>query len=140
MPLVAGSTSAMPFPIIDVTVVLTFAITVVVGVGIGILGYTIGRLVTPSEYSHVKVRRYEAGNPPTGRARGWFSMQYYAYLIVFLTVEPILVYSFLFLMEAHLLFSDVARLFLVILGMLAPALIFGLDAARRVKLWLVREE
>ena len=137
---VAGSKSPMSAPIIDVKVVLTLAIAAIVGVGTGILGYAIGRLVTPFEYSHAKVKRYEAGNPPTGRARGWFSMQYYAYLIIFLTVEPILVYSFLFLMEAHLLFHDVVRLFLLILGLLIPPLIFGLDAARRVKLWIVREE
>lgn len=116
-------------------VLLTFSAALVIGVGIGILGFILGRLLAPSRGLKRKRLRYECGNPPKGRARGLFMMQYYPYLIVFLTVEPAMIYSFLLLMEAHRSPLKVLLLFLAVLGIITPPLIFGLNSARRLKLW-----
>ena len=67
-------------------------------------------------------------------------MQYFAYLVVFLAVEPVFIYSFLLLMDAHQAFFATSTLFGAILLILIPPLIFGLDAARKVRLWEMREE
>jgi len=116
-------------------IMLTFSAALIIGVGIGILGFILGRLLAPSRNLERKRLRYECGNPPRGRARGLFMMQYYPYLIVFLTVEPVMIYSFLLLMEAHSSPSRVLLLFLIILGIITPPLVFGLNSARRLKLW-----
>jgi len=116
-------------------ILLAFLAVLVIGVGIGSLGFVLGRLLAPSRYLKRKRLRYECGNPPSGRARGLFIMQYYPYLIVFLTVEPVMIYSFLLLMEAHSSPYKVLWLFLLILGIVTPPLIFGLNSARRLRLW-----
>ncbi len=117
------------------TVFLTFLVGVSIGIGLGIIGLLLGKLVSPSKELPRKKERYECANPPKGRARGWFMMQYYPYLIIFLTIEPIMIFSFLFLLEAHVKTLFVSALFAVILGVLIPPLVFGLSSARRLELW-----
>lgn len=126
-------------PLIDVSVLSALLYASLICFGVCFIGYLLARLVTPKRYYRMKRERYEAGNPPRGRGRGWFMMQYYAYLIVFLTLEPIMIYLFLILIEIHSLFRESSILFLVLIIMLIPPLIFGLDSARRVKLWLAGE-
>ncbi|KXB04879.1 hypothetical protein AKJ48_01125 [candidate division MSBL1 archaeon SCGC-AAA261O19] len=107
---------------------------------IGILiGATLARVLTPREYSVEKLDRYEAGNPPYGRARGFFPMQYYPYLIIFLTVEPVMIYLFLVLMALHESTIAVGLLFVGLSVLLALPLVFALDSARRLKYWIMRE-
>ncbi len=117
------------------TVFLTFVVGLAIGVGLGIIGLLLGKLVSPSKELPKKRERYECANPPKGRARGWFMMQYYPYLIIFLTIEPIMIFSFLFLLGAHVHTLFVSALFAAILGVLIPPLIFGLSSARRLELW-----
>lgn len=117
-------------------VLLAFSAALVIGIGIGALGFVLGRILSPARSLQRKRLRYECGNPPTGRARGLFIMQYYPYLIVFLTVEPAMIYSFLLLMEARFSPLRVLLLFLLILCILIPPLIFGLSSARRLRLWV----
>ena len=62
-------------------------------------------------------------------------MQYFSYLILFLTVEPIMIYSFLFLLADRVFFLNAIQLFLAVLLMLVPPLIFGLASAKRLELW-----
>ncbi len=117
------------------TVFLTFVVGLTIGIGLGIIGLILGKLVSPSKELPKKRERYECANPPKGRARGWFMMQYYPYLIIFLTIEPIMIFSFLFLLEAHAQTTFVSALFAAILGVLIPPLVFGLSSARRLELW-----
>lgn len=109
------------------------------GFVIGVLGYVLSRLVTPRRSFPSKFQRFEAGNPPHGRARGWFAMQYYGYLIVFLTVEPIVIYMFLILMHLNASPIPSLLLFIILVLMLIPPMVFGLDLARKVKIWLIEE-
>jgi NADH-quinone oxidoreductase subunit A len=102
------------------------------------LAFVAGRVLTPRAPNPDKLARFEAGNPPFGRARGIFPMQYYPYLVVFLTVEPLVIYLFLILMTLHDTPVTVALLFGALCGMLAPPIIFALDSARRLNLWITK--
>ena len=125
---------------VDTYTLIAFVLALIGGLAAGLIGYAISRLVAPSKDYPMKYERFEAGNPPTKKGRGWFTMQYYAYLVVFLTVEPVFIYLFLLLMEAHVLFFSVVQLFGLILLMLIPPIIFGLDAARKISLWRITDE
>lgn len=126
---------------VDTNVIIAFVVALVGGIGLSLLGLVVSRLVAPPKYYSMKNERFECGNPPTKKGRGWFSMQYYAYLVVFLTVEPVFIYLFLLLMESHtLLYANVVQLFGLIVLMLIPPIVFGLDAARKVSLWRITEE
>jgi len=113
----------------------TFSIGLILGIGLGLIGILLGKLLAPSREFPRKRERYECANPPKGRARGLFMMQYYPYLILFLTLEPIMIYSFLFLLEAQRYPVNALLLFSGIVGMLIPPLAFGLHSARRLELW-----
>jgi len=125
---------------VETNTLIAFVLALIGGLAAGLIGYAISRLVAPPKYYPMKYERFEAANPPTKKGRGWFTMQYYAYLVVFLTVEPVFIYLFLLLMEAHVLFFSVVQLFGLILLMLIPPIIFGLDAARKISLWRITDE
>ncbi|RLG47828.1 MAG: hypothetical protein DRO06_02255 [Thermoproteota archaeon] len=107
------------------------AVALALGVGIGLIGYALGRFLSPSREFPRKRRRYECGNPPAGRARGILVVQYYPYLIVFLTVEPVLIYVALALLAGPWALPTAA----LMVGALLPPLIFALRTARRLELW-----
>ncbi len=114
---------------------ITFSLGIIIGVGIGLVGLLLGKLLAPTRDLPKKRERYECANPPRGRARGLFMMQYYPFLILFLTLEPIMIYSFLFLLEAHVNIVNTFLLFLGIVAILVAPLIFGLYSVRRLELW-----
>ena len=116
---------------------LAFVVALLLGVGIGVIGYVLGKLMAPTRELPKKKLRYECGNPPKGRARGIFTMQYYPYLIVFLTVEPVAIYGFLVALAAHTRTVAVAGILGAMILMLIPPLIFGLRLAGRIELWSV---
>ncbi|MEM2211499.1 MAG: NADH-quinone oxidoreductase subunit A [Nitrososphaerales archaeon] len=122
-------------PLIDFNAFITFLLALTIGIGTGIAGYIISRLITPLKYYDSKFERFECANPAVGKGRGWFMMQYYSYLIIFLTIEPIMIYCFVFFMVDRILFLNATQLFIIILLMIIPPLIFGLDASRRLELW-----
>ncbi len=118
---------------------ITFAVILILGVVVGIFGYVISRLITPRRAYPYKFERFETGNPPHGNARGFFVMQYYAYLIIFLTVEPIAIFFFLIMIDMlSSLFSLI--IFLILVLSLIPPLIFGLNEAKKVEIWVLRKE
>lgn len=125
--------------LIDTGTIIAFVLALGAGIGFGIFGYAISKLVAPPKPLPMKNERFECGNPPTRQGRGQLTMQYFAYLVVFLTVEPVFIYSFLLLMDAHEAFTNVVVLFSMIILMLIPPIIFGLDSARRVRLWKMKE-
>jgi len=130
----------MPQLAVDANTVIAFTLALLAGAAGGLIGYLISRVLAPPKPYPLKYERFESGNPPTKRGRGWFTMEYYAYLVIFLTVEPVFIYLFLLLMEARAQFFTVASLFGLIILMLIPPLVFGLDAARRIELWRIREK
>jgi NADH-quinone oxidoreductase subunit A len=116
-------------------VLVTFSIGLILGIGLGIVGIALGKIISPSRDFPKKRERYECANPPVGRARGLLMMQYYPFLLLFLTIEPIMIYSFLFLLESYKYPLSALLLFTGILGLMIPPLIFGLHSARRLELW-----
>lgn len=116
-------------------VVITFSLGITIGIGLGIIGFILGKLLSPAKEYPRKRERYECANPPRGRARGLFMMQYYPYLILFLTLEPIMIYSFLFLLEAHRYIMNVSLLFGAMVAILVSPLLFGIYHVRRLELW-----
>ncbi len=126
--------------LVDTETVIAFVLALGAGIGFGLFGYAVSKLVAPPKPMPLKNERFECGNPPTKQGRGQLTMQYYAYLVVFLTVEPVFIYSFLLLMDAHAAFVNVVELFAIILLMLIPPIIFGLDSARKIRLWKMKEE
>ncbi len=116
-------------------VLVTFSLGVAIGIGLGIIGFILGKILSPAKEYPRKRERYECANPPRGRARGLFMMQYYPFLILFLTLEPIMIYSFLFLMEAHRYVLNTTLLFGAMVAILASPLVFGIYYVRRLELW-----
>ncbi len=125
----------MESPAFSSGVFITFLLGITIGVGLGLVGLLLGKLLAPTRDLPKKRERYECANPPRGRARGLFMMQYYPFLILFLTLEPIMIYSFLFLLEAHVNIVNTTLLFLGIIAILVAPLIFGLYSVRRLELW-----
>ncbi len=119
-------------------VLVTFSLGIAIGIGLGIIGFILGKILSPAKEYPRKRERYECANPPRGRARGLFMMQYYPFLILFLTLEPIMIYSFLFLMEAHRYVFNVSLLFGAMVAILASPLVFGIYYVRRLELWSAR--
>ena len=119
-------------------VLITFSLGIVIGVGLGAIGLILGKLLAPSKDLPKKKERYECANPPQGRARGLFIMQYYPFLILFLMLEPVMIYSFLFLLEAHRYIFNVSLLFTAMVAILVSPLIFGICYAMRLELWSMR--
>ena len=117
----------------------SIAITVIIAFLVGLIGYVLARILTMSRSLPRKHLRYEAGNPPTGRARGLFMMQYYAYLIVYLTVEPVIIYLLTISLGLHSSWAWSSLIFSLIVLSLIPPLVFGLWSARRVELWKIEE-
>lgn len=123
----------------DEGTILVLAVIISLGVFVGGLGYVVSRLITPRREYPYKFERFETGNPPHGKARGFFMMQYYAYLIIFLTVEPIAFYFFIIMLDlTSSPFSII--LFSILILSLIPPLIFGLNEAKKVRLWLLRKQ
>lgn len=119
----------------ELLVLVTLSIGLILGIGLGIIGIILGKIASPSRDFPKKRERYECANPPVGRARGLLMMQYYPFLLLFLTIEPIMIYSFLFLLESYKYPLNTLLLFAGILGFMIPPLIFGLHSARRLELW-----
>ncbi len=115
--------------------ILAFAVALALGVGIGVVGFALGRILSPTRELPKKRKRYECANPPVGRARGMFWMQYYPYLILFLTVEPAMVYSFFVCLTAASAPVRAAGVFAGIFALLLPPLVYGLRLAGRIELW-----
>lgn len=126
--------------LLDIDTIIALILALSVGIGFGLIGYVISRLVAPPKPLPMKNERFECGNLPTKQGRSKLTMQYFAYLVVFLTIEPVFIYSFLLLMDAHQAFLKVVEDFGLILLMVFPPIIFGLDSARKIKLWTMKED
>ncbi|MFP3220141.1 MAG: NADH-quinone oxidoreductase subunit A [Candidatus Marsarchaeota archaeon] len=74
--------------------VVAVGIIVLIGLVAPVIVLLIGKAFAGSEHP-MKRKRFESGNPPLGAGRGFFSMEYYPYLLMFILVEPYSVFLFL---------------------------------------------
>jgi len=69
--------------------------------------------------SPLKTARFEAGNIPTGEGRLWFPLQYYGYLLVYTSLEPIIVLLFI---GSSVLTVQASYYLLLVIGVLVAVL------------------
>ncbi|WP_449461626.1 NADH-quinone oxidoreductase subunit A [Tardisphaera miroshnichenkoae] len=79
--------------------VLGVGIILVIGLVAPVLVLLIGKALAGPEHP-MKRKRFESGNAPVGKSRGFFSMQYYPYLLMFIIAEPFAIFLFIVSMSA----------------------------------------
>ncbi|BAB67322.1 MULTISPECIES: NADH-quinone oxidoreductase subunit A [Sulfurisphaera] len=121
---------------------LAFGLPVILFLIAGYGGYKILSMVVPSEYNPVKVSRFEAGNIPYGEGRLWFPLQYYGYVLVYTSIEPIVVLFFAISEAAYttsfILFRDLLILILSSIVILYPILYYAVKQVNTIEYWLLR--
>ena len=122
--------------------ILAFGIPIVVFLVAGYGVYKIIKLIVPSNPNPLKVSRFEAGNIPTGLGRLWFPLQYYGYLLIYTTLEPIIVllipiaYS-----DYYVSFSVFAKLLMIIIVFIVlmyPVLYYSIKQINILEYWGLR--
>ncbi len=121
---------------------LAFGLPILIFFGAGYGGYRIISLIVPSEPNPVKVSRFEAGNIPTGEGRLWFPLQYYGYLLIYTTLEPLIVFLFLVASAAYssnlVLFRDLTAIVGTFIVVLYPMLNYAIKQINIVLNWELR--
>ncbi|WP_338600146.1 NADH-quinone oxidoreductase subunit A [Sulfolobus tengchongensis] len=122
--------------------ILTFGIPIVVFLAAGYGGYKFLSLVVPSKPNPLKVSRFEAGNIPTGLGRLWFPLQYYGYLLVYTTLEPIIIlllpvaYSDYY--SSMTAFRNLLLIVVVFIVLLYPILYYSIRQINVLNYWEMR--
>jgi len=119
---------------------LAFGLPLILFLLAGYGGYKFLSLVVPSEYNPVKVSRFEAGNIPYGEGRLWFPLQYYGYVLIYTSLEPIVVLFFAIAEAAYstLLFRNFLIIILSSIVILYPILYYAVKQVNIIENWLVR--
>jgi len=114
-------------------VIVDVGIIMLIGIAVPLLSYLIGRALASPDYPS-KARRFESGNEQMGRARGVFLMQYYPYALLFMTVEPFVVFIFILLLVFGL---STTLAFIIGLGIMVPSMLYATKNAKVVARWAV---
>jgi len=121
---------------------LAFGLPLILFLLAGYGGYKILSMVVPSEYNPVKVSRFEAGNIPYGEGRLWFPLQYYGYILIYTSIEPIVVLFFAIAEAAYsssfILFRNLLIIVLSSIVILYPILYYAVKQVNIIENWLVR--
>ncbi|MEM1611490.1 MAG: NADH-quinone oxidoreductase subunit A [Sulfolobales archaeon] len=120
----------------DVAGVITIAVTGIIFLALPFIAYLIGRAVSPPIDYPTKLERFESGNLPSGRGRGYFLMQYYPYLLLFIAMESYIVLV-LFIALSSIAGVIVNSLILILLSALfiIPSFVYALRKAGVIDLW-----
>lgn len=90
----------------------------------------------------MKVSRFEAGNIPFGEGRLWFPLQYYGYLLIYTSIEPIVVILFslaqAYYYTSTTLFTNLLIIALVSIALLYPVLYYAIKQINVIQYWIVR--
>lgn len=104
--------------------------------------YKLLSLVVPHVPNPIKNSRFEAGNIPTGEGRLWFPLQYYGYLLIYTTLEPIVIILFLAAaIPYHGDFSLLRNLLVVVgsfLVIMYPILYYTIKQVDQIIYWELR--
>ncbi len=113
-------------------------ILIVLSIVIAFVGFFVGRALATKDYP-ATFERFESGNPPVGRGRGWFIMQYYPYLMIFMILEPLVIFL-IFLLTGFRSFPFELFILAGLMIMIAiPAAYFANSQARVIENWKVEE-
>jgi NADH-quinone oxidoreductase subunit A len=120
----------------DVAGVMVITVTGVLLLVLPFLAYLIGRAVSPPIDYPTKLERFESGNLPSGRGRGYFLMQYYPYLLLFIAMESYIVLV-LFIALSSVAGVIVNSLILILLSalLIIPSFVYALRKAGVIDLW-----
>ncbi|MFZ8822798.1 MAG: NADH-quinone oxidoreductase subunit A [Desulfurococcales archaeon] len=120
----------------DVAGVMVITVTGVLFLVLPFLAYLIGRAVSPPIDYPTKLERFESGNLPSGRGRGYFLMQYYPYLLLFIAMESYIVLV-LFIALSSIAGVIVNSLILILLSalLIIPSFVYALRKAGVIDLW-----
>lgn len=116
-------------------VIIDVGIIMLIGIAVPILSYLIGKALASPDYPS-KTRRFESGNEQIGRARGIFLMQYYPYALLFMTVEPFVVFVFILLL---VLGVSTTIAFVVGVGVMVPSMLYATKNAKVAARWVVEQ-
>ena len=98
------------------------------------LAYIFMRYATEEIGHELKQVRYEAGNPPSGDAHKPVLYQYFGYILLFISLDP--VFMLLFILPAIVeSWSKVALLSLAIVLIILPPLAYAVRYARKIEYW-----
>jgi NADH-quinone oxidoreductase subunit A len=113
----------------------TIALTLVIGVLAGALVMMLAYLLAKGPEGRFKKKRYEAGNPPKGEAKTQLPFQYYGFLLLYLSFEPIVALLFLYTLVPREVTAKAFSLLLVILTMFLPIISWGVKSAEEISRW-----
>ncbi len=123
---------------VDIYAVAIIILLVIVSLLIPIGAYYISIAISPEIEYVMKRERFESGNPRSGRSRGFFIMQYYPYLLMFSSLEPLVVLLIFILISPHEFLNLISYAVFVSLIIILPILYFAYKYAEDLSLW--REE
>ncbi|MCI2413795.1 MAG: NADH-quinone oxidoreductase subunit A [Candidatus Aramenus sp.] len=122
--------------------IVAFGLPAVLFLLAGYGGYKVISLIVPHEPSPLKVSRFEAGNIPTGEGRLWFPLQYYGYLLVYTSLEPIVVLLFLIASAPYYTSLTLFRNLMVVVSssvvVLYPVLLYAVRQINMALNWELR--
>ncbi|MGC9148757.1 MAG: NADH-quinone oxidoreductase subunit A [Sulfolobales archaeon] len=123
---------------VDIYAVAIIVLLVVVSLLIPLIAHYISIAISPEIEYVMKRERFESGNPRSGRSRGFFIMQYYPFLLMFSSLEPLIVLLVFILISPHELLNLITYAVLVSFIIILPILYFAYKFAEDLSLW--REE
>jgi NADH-quinone oxidoreductase subunit A len=113
----------------------TIALTLLLGIIAGTLVIVLAFLLEKGPEGTFKRKRYEAGNPPKGEAKTRLPFQYYGYLLLYLSLEPLVAFLFLYSYMPLETLTRSAIVLIIILVMFLPVLAWGLKSAEEIHRW-----
>ena len=121
---------------------LAFGLPIVLILLGGYGGYKFLSVVLPGEHNPIKISRFEAGNIPYGEGRLWFPLQYYGYILIYTSLEPIIVLLFA-IAEAEyttsfILFRNLLIIIIASIVILYPILYYSIKQINILENWLFR--
>ena len=122
--------------------ILAFGLPLVLFLAAGYGGYKVLSLAVEGKFNPLKVSRFEAGNIPFGEGRLWFPLQYYGYLLVYTSIEPIIVLLFSISEASYftsfMLFRNLLIIVFTTITVLYPVLYYAVKQVNIIQYWLIR--
>jgi len=121
--------------LVDIYAIAMIILLVIVSLLIPVAAYYISIAVSPDVEYVMKRERFESGNPRSGRSRGFFIMQYYPFLLMFSSLEPLVVLLIFILLSPYDLLNLVSYVLVVSLIIILPILYIVYKYAEVLDLW-----
>jgi NADH-quinone oxidoreductase subunit A len=122
---------------------VAFGLPSILTLALGYGGYKIISLMVPHNPTPLKISRFEAGNVPYGEGRLWFPLQYYGYLLMYVTIEPILILLFAIasapLLGNFILFRNLMIIIGSFIVLIYPVMYYSITQINMIENWELRQ-